>query len=156
MDDYPKFPRKTILLIEKVSRWTNGRKDSDVLRIVDAAVIGGDDVSKLPLKERLKAAEKFSKAYVCRSKLGLVVATASCIIPHEFQTLTNTMFSNVSAEPGSLPFTRPNEDQLHFYYPAHGIRFLRAVKGNFIHTLDYGNCCFYRTVFKMLESKSTK
>uniref|UniRef100_A0A914Y214 Cap-specific mRNA (nucleoside-2'-O-)-methyltransferase 1 n=1 Tax=Panagrolaimus superbus TaxID=310955 RepID=A0A914Y214_9BILA len=131
MDDFPKFPRKTILLMEKVSRWSNGKKDSDVLRIVDAAVIGGDDVSKLPLKDRLKAAEKFAKAYVCRSNLSLVVATASSIIPQEFQTLINSMFSNVSAAPRSLPYTRPNEDQLHFYYPAHGIRFLRAVKDSF-------------------------
>ena len=128
VDDFPKFPRKTLVLMEKVARMTNGKKESEVLRIVDAAVIGGDDVSKLPLFERLKAAQKFANAYVCRNKLGLVVAGASSIQPTNFQSLLSTLFSDTSGSSAPFPFTR-DPDAPHYYYPAYGIRFIRSVKG---------------------------
>ncbi|CAI5442562.1 unnamed protein product [Caenorhabditis angaria] len=64
-----RIPEKTILLVERVkeSKIDDRRKiqqssSADVIRIIDAAVLHGDNVSKLIYEERMKAAEKFCES----------------------------------------------------------------------------------------------
>lgn len=126
-EDYPKFPKQTLLLVEKVVRMVNGSKDRDMLRILDAAYINGDNVSRLPLIQRLEAAQKFVKAFTVREKQpGLVVASASPIIPAKLEEHVKCLFASPNG--GTVPFFR-SEDHPHYYYPVHGIRFPRSYRG---------------------------
>lgn len=67
--DHIRIPENTILLVdwaEEVVRGDGNRikisSEPQVVRIIDAAVLFGDDVSNLPYEERMKAAEKFVAA----------------------------------------------------------------------------------------------
>ncbi|KAE9548020.1 hypothetical protein FO519_008769 [Halicephalobus sp. NKZ332] len=136
-EEYPKFPKQTLLLVEKVIRMKNGSKERDVLRILDAAYINGDNVAKLPFIQRLEAAQKFVKAFTVREKHpALVVASASPIIPVKLEDHVKLLFASPNA--GAVPFVR-SEDQPHFYYPVHGIRFPRSYKTNIIKCWSVSN-----------------
>ncbi|PIC47516.1 hypothetical protein B9Z55_006852 [Caenorhabditis nigoni] len=66
--DYVRIPENTILLVDCAEEvQTDGSKirissDPHMIRIVDAAVLYGDNVSQLPYEERMKAAQKFALA----------------------------------------------------------------------------------------------
>uniref|UniRef100_A0AC34QA20 Cap-specific mRNA (nucleoside-2'-O-)-methyltransferase 1 n=1 Tax=Panagrolaimus sp. JU765 TaxID=591449 RepID=A0AC34QA20_9BILA len=127
MEDYPKFPKQTLFFAEKVQRIMNGHKDRDVIRILDAAIIDGDNVSRLPLTQRLDAARKFVQAFTVRGQQPhLVVASATSIMPSLMEDFVKSLFPPST---GSVPFMRDDE-QPHFYYPVRGIRFPRCYKSN--------------------------
>uniref|UniRef100_A0A7E5A1U6 Cap-specific mRNA (nucleoside-2'-O-)-methyltransferase 1 n=1 Tax=Panagrellus redivivus TaxID=6233 RepID=A0A7E5A1U6_PANRE len=129
--ELPNFPQKTILLVESTFRMFNDHRENEVLRIVDAAMLGGDDVSALPLPKRLEYAEKFVQAYVVRKpKLSLSVAQVQYMDPRGFTALADSMFSSPSS---AVPFTRRPDEPL-YYYPVNGIRLLRVFKSG-IHKL---------------------
>uniref|UniRef100_A0A8R1DM14 Cap-specific mRNA (nucleoside-2'-O-)-methyltransferase 1 n=1 Tax=Caenorhabditis japonica TaxID=281687 RepID=A0A8R1DM14_CAEJA len=64
-----RIPNNTILLVDfaeefrlEGQRIQKANKHPAVVRILDAAVLYGDDVSQLPYEQRMKAAQKFAKA----------------------------------------------------------------------------------------------
>lgn len=124
-EEYPKFPKQTLVLAEKVQRIMNGQKDRDVIRILDAAIIDGDNISKLPLTQRLDSVKKFVQTFTTREQQPhLVVASATSIMPSVMEDFIKSVFAPST---GSMPFMRDDE-QPHFYYPVRGIRFPRCYK----------------------------
>ncbi|CAB3403893.1 unnamed protein product [Caenorhabditis bovis] len=71
---YVRIPQNTIIVVEEVKAIEKKdkmiREDhrSTILRILDAAVLNGDDVSKLSYEKRMKAAEKMCKALTLVNK----------------------------------------------------------------------------------------
>uniref|UniRef100_A0A915E4K1 Cap-specific mRNA (nucleoside-2'-O-)-methyltransferase 1 n=1 Tax=Ditylenchus dipsaci TaxID=166011 RepID=A0A915E4K1_9BILA len=54
------LPRDTVLLVQKAEKYDENMKPvGQIIYILDAAILNGDDVSELPFRTRLNAAKKF-------------------------------------------------------------------------------------------------
>uniref|UniRef100_A0A914ZFD5 Cap-specific mRNA (nucleoside-2'-O-)-methyltransferase 1 n=3 Tax=Parascaris univalens TaxID=6257 RepID=A0A914ZFD5_PARUN len=82
LDIAPRIPKDTVLFVHKTTAYSKlseqGKPEDprSVIRIVDAAVINGDDVSSLPYDERMEAAEKMCLAVNCVHEHAMPSAAA--------------------------------------------------------------------------------
>ncbi|VDM42115.1 unnamed protein product [Toxocara canis] len=97
LDIMPRIPRDTVLFVHKTTaygRLSDHGKPEDprwVIRIIDAAVINGDDVSTLPYDERMEAAAKMCAAVNFVHERSPQNGTAPVVPPNSKKSKARTM-----------------------------------------------------------------
>uniref|UniRef100_A0A8R1HSZ3 Cap-specific mRNA (nucleoside-2'-O-)-methyltransferase 1 n=1 Tax=Caenorhabditis japonica TaxID=281687 RepID=A0A8R1HSZ3_CAEJA len=138
-----RIPNNTILLVDfaeefrlEGQRIQKANKHPAVVRILDAAVLYGDDVSQLPYEQRMKAAQKFAKALKLTNRqvkegwgrMEHMITPQLTVAAHvyslsEIQTFRENLKEGIANRELGVLF---EEDG--FSFKCHGLRFIRIIK----------------------------